>query len=405
MCACLLLRYEAKMDLTTSNTSTLPSTGYTILPVDSDETRRQFIEVPFNVYRSDPNWIARPRAAVLRQISAQSNPFFAEAEIQNFVAVGASGECLGRVAGVVHPAYNARKSEKHAYFGLFECVRDESLARALLTEVEQWAAHRGCTRMIGPYGYSITQTQGVLIENVDGLPAALSQSYSPNYYSGLLEAAGFRQAFTTSAYSVSRGGRTELPETWSKMAERLRKRYRVTVASAWRPDVQAAVEDVRVLYNRCIETHSEMMPVSEPVFRAFAVPADYFLRQLHIVSVDGKPAGVFLVLPNFNEVMARMRGKFGLVGRLRMLWCRHFSRTGVVCLAALDPAFRSLGIGLVMADEIARRGAKRFDHGHTVWIDDRGETFASLATEIGARVSKRYAVFAKAIPPVTRELA
>lgn len=374
-----------------------PAPAYRIIPVDCDESRRQFVEVPFKVYEGDRLWVARSRSAALRQITPHLNPFYNEAEIQNFVALDLDGTPVGRIAAVIHAGYNSRKNEKCAFFGLFETVPDPALARALLDTAYDWAAERDCRRILGPYGYSITQTAGLLIENVDHSAPVLSQNYTAPYYVELLEQCGYSVALTMSTYRISKAEHPTLPDMWIKMAKRMQQRYQVTVQSAWRPDMQAALEEVRLLYNRCTETHDEMLPVSAPMFAAFAQPLDYFLKQVQIVRVEGVPVGVFMMLPNFNAVLAKHRGRFGLIARLRMALYRKFGRCGVVCLAALDPQYRGLGLGLVVASEIVSQGSMRFDEGHTVWVDDRGETFAAFAGEMGARVSKRYAVYQKAI--------
>ncbi len=59
-----------------------------IAPVGhSRRDRKRFVQVPFDLYRDDPVWVAPLRFDVMAQIDPKKNPFFEHAEVRHFLAL------------------------------------------------------------------------------------------------------------------------------------------------------------------------------------------------------------------------------------------------------------------------------------------------------------------------------
>ena len=115
--------------------------------------------------------------------------------------------------------------------------------------------------------------------------------------------------------------------------------------------------------------------------------------------VDGKPAGFFPGVPNFNEVVIHLNG-------LRHPWdylCYlRYRNTKPKCLAVksvvVTPEHWDTGVAILLFDEMAKRAAAR---GYT-WADlsltgDENTDTWPLAHHMGAKVYKRYRFFKKEI--------
>src|SRR5437667_839514 len=101
----------------------------TVRPVTDSNMARQFVELPFRIYEDDPLWVPPLRSAVHKIISPKHNPFFSEAEIENFVALDGEGRAVGRISASIHAEYNQRFGSEHVFFGFLEVENDFSVAQ------------------------------------------------------------------------------------------------------------------------------------------------------------------------------------------------------------------------------------------------------------------------------------
>ena len=369
-----------------------------VVPVSGKGLAREFVELPFRLYRDDPLWAPPLRSDVLKLISAKHNPFFAEADIENFVALDERGCAIGRISATIHRDYNTRFGPENAFFGLLETENDIEIVRALLSAVESWAKARGKTSVTGPYSYTSTQDAALLLENLDGKAPTLLQTYNPPYYRDLLEQAGYALAFTFSTFG---GVIAATPETErvKSLAARVRARNKITVRCATSADLKDNLDEIRRLFNESFSSNREVAPISAPVFK-FAIDGVrpfINLDGIRVIEVDGKPSAFFLILPDLNDVLKKLKGSFGLLDLLKLPAYRRSVRKGVVALIGSEPDSNGKGLGRIIAEEMRNHATGRYDELHTMWIDDRNPSSYVLAQNSGMARTKRYGVFRKLI--------
>ncbi|QNM98213.1 N-acetyltransferase [Chitinimonas koreensis] len=368
----------------------------TVLPVTDRRLTDLYIDLPFRLYRHDPLWVPPLRADMRKLMSPKKNPLFAEAAIEHFVALDSAGVAVGRISATIHHDYNRRFGEQHVFFGYFESENRQDVADALLAAVRAWALQRGKTSLIGPYSYTSTQDAALLLENCDGKPPTLLQTYNPPYYRTLLERAGFALDFTFSTFGMD-SRPSERTERLRKLGQKLRERHRITVRSATKQDLKQNLEEVRQLFNSSFAGNYEVAPISAPVFgfQIDAVRPFVDLDGIRIIEVAGKPTAFFLILPDLNELLAKLKGSFGLLDLIRLPAYKRGIKKCVIALIGVDPELHGKGLGRVIAEEIIGYAAERFDETHTMWIDDRNPSSYVLAQNGGMRRTKRYGVFRK----------
>lgn len=78
-----------------------------IEPVDPRARRavRDFLELPFRIYREDPHWVPPLYAEARLAFDRARHPFYDHSDAAFFVAVG-GGRVVGRVAALDHRPYN-----------------------------------------------------------------------------------------------------------------------------------------------------------------------------------------------------------------------------------------------------------------------------------------------------------
>src|SRR5437870_11033947 len=108
-----------------------------IVPATSSRLVKQFVELPYTMYASDPHWVPPLRRDEYRRLDARKNPFLAHADLALWLAFDGARPC-GRIAAIEDRAHNEFHRERLAWFGFFE-AETAAVAGALLSIVEAWS--------------------------------------------------------------------------------------------------------------------------------------------------------------------------------------------------------------------------------------------------------------------------
>jgi hypothetical protein len=379
-----------------------------VVPVRSRRDRSDFVALPHKLYARDVHWIAPLDSAVKRAMDAEANPFHQEAFVEHFVARDARGECVGRVAAVVHPAHNRRHGAK-AFFGQFESTNDPNVARALLASVEGWSDARGFRVVQGPCSYTMTQEAGLLVEGFEEQPVLL-QSYNPPYYADLLRTAGYDVSFHMSTFKISRDTEAAAVESAMQRGDTAREQLGLSARSIDMSQFAQELERIRLCYNAAFSAHPETVAIERAVFADQANDMKSILdpRLVRIVERRGVPVAFSVAVPNVYELLAPSRGRLTLSLLLRWKRLLRQVRSMVVImiggeptLAGEAPAARSRamqGVGSCLAAELAHALCEaNYQTVHTTWIHERNWRALSLMRAIGAKPSKRYAIYERSV--------
>jgi hypothetical protein len=371
---------------------------FTVSRVRNRSDLRGFVGLPYSIYHGDPNWVAPLKSTLYRTLDSHLNPFHREAEIAHFLARDGSGNTVGRIACVIHPKYIDRHGRK-AFFGFFEVIRDERVARLLLETVERWAFERGMDIVAGPYSYTSSQEVGLLVEGFDS-PPALLQPYNPPYYSNLIEACGYRRAFEMSAYTMSRARYQHRKEDMFDRGAAILERNRLTVRSADMRRYNEELEILRQLYIKSFAYHPESVPISRAVFNAQGKDLKPIVDPslVRIIEKDGVPVGFSLLVPNLNEILIGRNGKLSLGLLLRWRSLLKKIKSVVVVMIGADPTLFGRGLGRCFTAEIVRAVATGpYNTVHTTWVHENNWMTRSLIHHLGPVPAKQYAVFEKVL--------
>ena len=162
-----------------------------IQPVATRRARKQFLTLPWMLYKDDPNWTPPLRMNQKELVNYKKHPFYDDAEIQTFLALR-DGPPTGRIAAILNHAHTRQHKENRGFFGFFESVDDPGVAHGLLDAARDWFADRGVTSLRGPTNPSLNYECGLLVDGFDW-PAFFMMTYNPPYYAKLIESWGFEK--------------------------------------------------------------------------------------------------------------------------------------------------------------------------------------------------------------------
>ena len=146
----------------------------------------------WDIYGSDPNWVPPLEMDRMKLIDEQKNPFYKHADVAFFLAED-NGKAVGRIAAIINHNHNGFHNDKTGFFGFFECINDEVVAKKLFEAAEDFLRSKGMTDILGPHNPSTNDELGFLVDGFNR-PPVLLMTYNPPYYIDLIEQNGYTKA-------------------------------------------------------------------------------------------------------------------------------------------------------------------------------------------------------------------
>jgi len=370
-----------------------------IIPADTGNAFRAFIDLPYRLYRNQPHFVPPLRRERLDLFDKAHHPFFRHAEGAFFLA-RRDGRPVGRIEAIVNHAHNQFHDDRVGFFGAFESENDRAVSDALLAHAARWLGERRLQVMRGPVTHSTNEETGLLIEGFDE-PPMIGMPYNPPYYAALLDAFGLTKAKDVYGWEI-RAEQT-IPEKIHRVADIVRKSTNVVVRRANFADYAGEIGRTMAVYNASWTRNWGFVPLTEAEFVHAADQLrpvlERFPEGVLLAEVGGRAVGFCLAVLDVNQALARVRDgrlfPFGFWHLYRGL--RRVDQIRVMALGIL-PEFRHRGIDALMYLELLSRGQRlgyrRAEIGWTL-EDNRAMNRAIL---MGGRHHKTYRLYEAPLP-------
>jgi GNAT superfamily N-acetyltransferase len=374
-----------------------------IIPVDSPRLINQCIELPFLLYKNDPNWVP-PLRSQIKKVFAGRTAFFERAEMALFLAVRGE-EPVGRIAAIHNRAHNEYYKDRTGFFGFFECKPDDrESAQELLKTAEDWLRQRGLQTARGPVNPSMHSECGLLIWGFDSPPMAL-MPYNPPQYAEMLESAGYRKckdllALIVKAERVKEG--TPYYERLMKLSEIIKRRYpEIRLRTINMKKYYDEVKKFMSVFEEARKNNWGYVPVTESELMEVASGLKMVIDPDLVVVAEVKdtPAAVGLAIPNINRGLIAAGGRlfpFGIFKFIRAM--RNQNEMRVFGVATL-PEYRIKGLTALIFGEIVLRGLRKgYKIGEASWIlEDNLMSARTITDALSAEHYKTYRIYEKLI--------
>jgi GNAT superfamily N-acetyltransferase len=369
-----------------------------IQPVATRSDLREFVLLPWKVYRGDPNWVPPLISERLDTLHPAKNPFFTHARAQLFL--GRRGrQVVGRIAAFVDQQSNEHLHEAVGGFGFFECLEDYAAATALLDAAGRWVRQAGMSALRGPINFDLNDQPGVLVDGAD-CPAAVLEGHAPPYYREFLERYGLIRLRENHAWRVSlaalRDGMATFPEQVLRVFSAASERGDISVRKLRFEDWDREVALAHELFDSTLRHLPEHVPLSPAEFRRFADQMRPLLdRDLALFAeADGSVVGFLIAIPDFNQVLLHLNGRLFPFGWLKMLWYSRRIEVISFKLFGVREAYRRRGIDVLLYTQAVRTA---IDKGYR-WLDgsltsEFNPTVVRLAERLGAERYKVYRIY------------
>jgi len=367
-----------------------------VTPVRDAAAKMTFIRFPASLYAGDPNWVPPLEMERKDFLDPRKNPFFDYAEVELFLA-RRGREVVGRIAAIRNPRHQEIHGTREGFFGLFECVNDAGVARALLETAGAWLKSRGLDTMLGPANFSSNQDWGLLIDGFD-TPPAIMMPYNPTYYPALLETCGLTKAKDLFAFELSASAQP--PEKVVRIAEKMRQREGITVRAVNLKDFPAEVERIRSIYNSAWEKNWGFVPFTDKEFDHLAKDMKTIVRPelVLIAEVKGEAVAFSMTLPDGNQAIKAANGRlttFGLpIGLAKLvLASRRINRLRLITLG-IKEGYRRRGLDAILYLDTLRTAHRLgYSGGEISWTLEDNHLVNRAIESMGGQRSKVYRVY------------
>jgi GNAT superfamily N-acetyltransferase len=366
--------------------------------VESKGDRKQFLDLPYRLYATEPRWVPPLRIERKEHIDPAKNPFFEHADVQFFLALR-DGRVVGRISAHVDHNLNAFQDNRWGLFGFFECEDDPEVARALVDTAEAWLRERGRDRMVGPMDFTTNDECGLLIEGHERPPIILCPWQHPYYQRLLEESCGLRKAMDLQMWELHIEGRENVhPAIW-EMADAVEPKYGIVVRPFRKRDLQAEVSRFLEVYNSAWERNWGFVPLTEKEVRHYAKQLKPVLDENWAMIAErkdtGEVVGAALTLPDFNQVLAKVKDgrllPFGWLAALRNR--KKIDRVRVFALG-VKPEYQHTGVAARMYQlhyDAAEHTPQTW--GEMGWILETNKAMNRGMEGMGGKVVRRYRVY------------
>jgi GNAT superfamily N-acetyltransferase len=370
-----------------------------IRPVSNKHEQRIFLTFPWKIYKGDPLWVP-PLLPEREKVIDPTRGIFFKDGIAEFFIAWKDGKSVGTLCLAEEKNNTRFKGFAECMYGFVECVDDYEVFKAMFDHAEMWARAHNMKSFYGPFNLDREDSRGILIEGRDR-PAAIYCGYQPPYYQTFFERYGFQKWGEDGlAYAVDIDLNHPKVQRLARLAEKVHaKNPHFKVRSANIHDKDAEIDRILYLQNRGLEHLPGVVPYTRGDIESMILPLLEMvdLDLVLFAEVEGKSAGFFPGVPNFNEIMIHLNGLRYPWDYLRALIHQNKKPK---CLAVKSivvlPEYWDTGLALLLFDEMVKRAATR----SYTWADlsltgeDNPDTWP-LAHHMGAEIYKRYRFYRK----------
>ncbi len=372
--------------------------------VESQREKREFLELPWELYHGDPNWIPPLRANAKEVFGFAPNPFYARNSIQTFLALR-DGEPCGRIAAILNQGHNERYNERRGFFGFFESIDDQEVADGLFDAVRQWFYRQGIFKLRGPTNPSLNHELGLLIDGFDS-PPMFMMTYNPPFYERLIEDYGFRKSQDLYAFWGHRSLLPKIGEKLGPVVEGILEHYDVTLRSLDKSRFLEEVETFLSIYNRALVNTWGFVPMSPDEIRHTAKGLQYLIvPELAVAAeVDGRVVGASFCLPDYNERIREINGRLLPFGFIRLLRNKQAIKKIRVISTNVLPEYQRMGIGLLLMHALVPKAiAWDLQEAEFSWVLESNKLSYGALKKGGAKITKTYRIYDLDLEPQSVE--
>ncbi len=365
-----------------------------LFKVEDKKAAEQFLQVPVQLYKDDPNWI-RPLDKDINDVFDKSkNKAYRFGEVQRWILKYTNGKLIGRIAVFVNKKYKNKGDDTPVGgIGFFECINNQDAANILLDNAIKWLQKRGMEAMDGPINFGERDRWWGMV--TEGFNEPLyCMNYNLPYYVKLFENFGFKIFYNQICFGLN--PKAVLNQ---KMFDRHKQFANDSAFEALqinKMQLDKFAADFTTVYNKAWAGHGGLKHlVKEHVIIMFNKMKPLMdERIIWFAYYKDEPIAVLINLPDLNQWFKHLNGKFGVLQKIKFLWFKKFEPnkkfSGLVF--GIIPEWQGKDIDayiVVESAKIIQTQAVSYTEYEMQWIGDFNPKMIKIAESLGETFRSR----------------
>ena len=322
----------------------------------------------------------------------KKNPFYQHADAEFFIAER-DGQMVGRIAAIVNHNHNMEHNDKVGFFGFFESINDQQVAKALFDHAAGYLQARGMEVMRGPANPSVNDDWGLLFEGFEHSPTLL-MPYNPPYYVQLVESYGFKKVKDLYAFYLTQQKvyTDKMERVYHLMLERHSMKFRSLDMKRFNDEVQL----VKEIYNKAWAKNWGAVPMTDGEIDALAADLKPVVEPDLVIfsEMEGKTIGFALSIPDINIVLKSNKKGRLLPGLYQMFFNKKkIDGVRIIVLGVLPEYQRTGAAGMLFYETAIRAKKLGYMWGEASWVLEDNTAMVRAAEAMNAEISKKYRLY------------
>lgn len=359
----------------------------------------RFIDIPYRLYRDNPQWVPPLRIDAASYLNRDKHPFYEHSDADFFIA-RRDGRDVGRLAVLENRRYNDYHGCKQAQFYFFDCEEDQEAANALFERAFEWAHKRDLDTIVGPKGFGPLDGYGLLVEGYEHRQMMNMMNYNYAYYCQLVENLGFaKEVDFVSCYVKTSEFR--IPERVRRIADRVRARGNLWVKDfKSKKELRAWAPRIGRTYNQSFVNNWEYYPLTDQEIK-FVLDNVMLVADPKLIKVivhDNEVVGFLFAFPDLSAALQRAKGKLFPFGLIDIML--EIKRTDWVALNGMGilAEYQGRGGNALLYSEMEKTLSNyRFQHADLTQVAESAVQMRHDLENLGGKPYKNHRVYRRAL--------
>ncbi len=374
-----------------------------IIEVITNADKKDFIEFPKWLYKSDPFWVCPLDTMVEAVFDPLKNLSFKHGEARRWLVKDTQGKILGRIASFIDNVRSAANFQPTGGIGFFEVVENRDAAFMLFDTARSWLASKGIEAMDGPINFGENDNNWGLL--VDGfMQQGYGMPYNKRYYPDFFEDYGFRNYFEQYSYHREvRNSRNEIvkfPVRIMKIAEWISKRPGYTFRHFEFRDKRKFINDIVEIYNSTWSIFKEDFTPLDPVFLEESLKkARVFIDEelIWFAYFNDRPIAFFVLFPDLNQILKYFNGRLTLWNIIRFGYFKvtHKMKRMRAVVGGVTPSHQNSGVESAIFLHLYEvlKNKPWFKELELSWVGDFNFKMIAIYEALGAQKAKTHITY------------
>jgi hypothetical protein len=360
--------------------------SYRVIKVSTRRELNDFINLPFQIYREDKNWVAPIKSELKRALNKNINPYFKFASLDLFNCYS-DDKIIARIAISVNKNFCEKVGLKIAFFGFFESYNEPKAVKILFDEVFKFCKENQIVRIEGPFNPNLYSEVGMLSNKFD-LPPVFFQTYNPEYYNTLLSENDFRileVLHTRINYNSSEYLNKKFKEPLILQNGDLR------VRGFNDEQTEIDLDHLRNIFNDAFSDNWHFTSVSkeEYLFSSKHLKLVTPPELIQFVEYKGKPVAAVHFVLDINPLLKQFNGKGSIINYIKLLVGHKKIKRISIFAVGIKKEFRNSKVTQLLFNATVEI-AKKFEILETTWMYDENKTIISIANRLNLIRDKEF---------------